>query len=93
MHWLRGSFSGGYAYTGPFYALDEIEILCPWCISSGAAADTFDGDFTDPDEAPDDVPAEVFDDVRLRTPGFAGWQQERWLFHCRDSMAFLRPAG
>ena len=46
-----GSFSQGKAqtceccgkpaevwYTGPFYAIDEIECLCPECISSGLAA-------------------------------------------------------
>jgi uncharacterized protein len=83
----------GYAYTGPFYAVEEVESLCPWCIASGAAAEKFDGDFTDPDEAPADLPAGIFDEVRRRTPGFGGWQQERWLFHCNDAMAFLRPAG
>ncbi|MEV6775241.1 CbrC family protein [Streptomyces syringium] len=28
-----------------------------------------------------------------RTPGFAGWQQERWLTHCGDGAAFLGTVG
>ena len=26
-------------YTGPFYAIDNVEGLCPGCIASGAAAE------------------------------------------------------
>jgi uncharacterized protein CbrC (UPF0167 family) len=29
----------------------------------------------------------------LRTPGFAGWQQERWLFHCGDAAEYRGRAG
>ena len=32
-------------------------------------------------------------EVAERTPGFAGWQRERWLFHCGDAAAYLGPAG
>jgi uncharacterized protein CbrC (UPF0167 family) len=38
---------------------------------------------------PDDVPAGVLDELTRRTPGFAGWQQERWLFHCADAAAYV----
>jgi uncharacterized protein CbrC (UPF0167 family) len=31
--------------------------------------------------------------VTRRTPGFTGWQQEHWLFHCADAAAFLGPMG
>lgn len=33
------------------------------------------------------------EEVAYRTPGFSGWQQERWLVHCDDACAFLGPAG
>ncbi|MCU1389823.1 MAG: hypothetical protein JWL72_3161, partial [Ilumatobacteraceae bacterium] len=28
-----------------------------------------------------------------RTPGFDGWQQEHWLYHCGDATAFLGRVG
>jgi uncharacterized protein len=50
----------------------------------------FDAEFTD---APGEVGAEVTDEVLHRTPGFTGWQQERWLHHCNDAAEFHGPAG
>ena len=41
-------------YTGPFYAIDEVDGLCPSCIASGAAAEKFDGAFQD-SESTDEV--------------------------------------
>jgi uncharacterized protein CbrC (UPF0167 family) len=82
----------GFIYTGPVYATDEIEPLCPWCIADGSAAARFDASFTDVAELPDDVPAEAIVRVMRRTPGFSGWQQEHWLFHCGDGAAFLGRA-
>ncbi|GGE06427.1 hypothetical protein GCM10011571_04460 [Marinithermofilum abyssi] len=36
-----------YVYNGPFYALENVEVICPWCIKNGAAAKKFDGSFQD----------------------------------------------
>ena len=83
----------GLVYTGPRYAVEEIESLCPWCISDGSAAREFDAEFTTVDGAPPDIPGLVLDEVLHRTPGFAGWQQERWLFHCADAAEFLGRVG
>ena len=33
------------------------------------------------------------DEVAYRTPGFTGWQQERWSTHCGDAAAFLGLVG
>jgi len=33
-----------YVYTGPFYSVDEIEGICPWCIKDGSAAQKYDGE-------------------------------------------------
>lgn len=76
-------------YTGPFYSVDEVDYLCPECISSGAAAEKFDGEFQDP-ESVDEVsdPAKL-DELVHRTPGYSGWQQEYWLACCDDYCAFL----
>jgi uncharacterized protein CbrC (UPF0167 family) len=85
----------GYIYTGPVYAAEELDqAFCPWCIADGTAAAKFDADFTDIGVGvPDDVPAEVTEQIAHRTPGFSGWQQEHWLYHCGDGAAFLGRAG
>jgi uncharacterized protein CbrC (UPF0167 family) len=38
------------------------------------------------------VPREIVTQLLTRTPGFSGWQQERWLDHCADP-AMLHPEG
>jgi uncharacterized protein len=83
----------GFAYVGPVSAVDEVEDLCPWCIADGSAAAEFDAEFTDVDDAPSSVPETVVDEIAHRTPGFAGWQQERWMYHCGDGEAFLGRVG
>lgn len=49
--------------------------------------------FSDAVAVPDDVPLSVVDEITRRTPGFTGWQQESWLYHCGDGAAFLGPVG
>jgi uncharacterized protein len=84
----------GFIYTGPVYAADEFtESICPWCIADGSAAARFEAMFTDDQPIPEDVPAEVVNVVTTRTPGFGGWQQEHWLYHCADGAAFLGVVG
>lgn len=84
----------GFVYTGPVFAKEElVDSFCPWCIADGSAAKRFDAIFTDDIGMPDDVPVEVVDAVTTRTPGFGGWQQEHWLYHCGDGAAFLGAAG
>ncbi|MGV9805299.1 CbrC family protein [Micromonospora chersina] len=84
-----------YTYTGPVYAVQElVDVLCPWCIADGSAAAQFEAKFTDITwSVPDDVSEAPTDEVLHRTPGFSGWQQERWLHHCGDAAAFLGAAG
>lgn len=83
----------GLIYAGPTYAVDEIEVICAWCIADGSAAREFDAEFTTVDGAPTDVLPMVLDEVLHRTPGFSGWQQERWLFHCSDAAEYLGKVG
>jgi uncharacterized protein CbrC (UPF0167 family) len=84
----------GYIYTGPVYASEELEnSLCPWCIADGSAAERFHAVYTDDMPRPDDVPRDIIDAITRRTPGFRGWQQEHWLYHCRDGAAFLGVVG
>ena len=89
----------GFIYTGPVYAEEELsDTLCPWCIGDGSAAEKFGAQFTDSAGVGgygdwDAVPSSVITEVSRRTPGFSGWQQERWWTHCGDAAEFLGPAG
>lgn len=80
-------------YTYPFFAVHNIDALCPWCIADGNAAKKFDGSFQD------DINVDEVDDKQKlfelikRTPGYNGWQQEYWLAHCNDYCAFKGYVG
>jgi uncharacterized protein CbrC (UPF0167 family) len=88
----------GFAYTGPVYSTEEIDGLCPWCIADASAHERYKCEFVDAAgiggyEAWDAVPEPVIEEVAYRTPGFSGWQQERWWTHCGDAAEFLGPVG
>lgn len=81
-------------YEAPFYAVDDIDYLCPACIASGKAAEKFDGSFQDDYSVDDGVEdAEKLDELVHRTPGYCGWQQEYWRAHCVDFCAYLGRVG
>ncbi|MGY2643364.1 CbrC family protein [Bacillus inaquosorum] len=82
-----------YVYEGPFYSIDDVEGICPWCISDRSAAKLYDGEFQDPGRC-DEVENETFiDELIHRTPGYFGWQQEYWLSHCGDFCAIVQYVG
>ncbi|GLF95310.1 CbrC family protein [Streptomyces yaizuensis] len=84
----------GHLYRGPVYAEADLGgRVCPWCIADGGVADRFDAHFTAGECLGEDVPQAVFERVDRRTPGFTGWQEPRWFFHCGDAAAYLGPAG
>lgn len=85
----------GLIYMGPVYSTEELhQAICPWCIGDGTAAEKFDAEFTDTGwGVPKDIPKEVLIEVKRRTPGFSGWQQEHWLYHHSNAAAFLGPVG
>lgn len=91
--------SRGYIYTGPVYAEDELDdCICPWCIAEGRAHQKFDAEFVDSAGVGnygswEKVPNDVVETIAFRTPGFSGWQQERWWTHCGDAAEFLGPVG
>ena len=81
----------GYEYKGSFYSVDSVDSLCPWCISSGEAADKYDGTFTSfglhiPEY--DDITESVFEEISSKTPGFSSFQEADWQFHCNDGCEF-----
>lgn len=82
-----------YVYDGPFFAEDDVECLCPWCIADGSAAKKFDGSFKGiySSEKLDD-PNKV-DELIHRTPCYCSWQHEVWLTHCNDYCAFVGYVG
>ncbi|MFE5472035.1 CbrC family protein [Bacillus safensis] len=82
-----------YVYHGPFYAVENVDGICPWCIKDGSAAKKYDGTFQD-DASCDDVDHEEYiDELIFRTPGYRGWQQEYWLSHCGDFCAIVQYVG
>ena len=76
-------------YVGPFYSYGNESKFCPECISSGKAAEKFDGEFQDSESTDEVSDPEKLDELVHRTPGYCGWQQEYWLAHCDDFCAFL----
>ena len=85
----------GYIYVGPVYSVNDLhDALCPWCIADGSAASKLDASFADSYPlARAGVPADVIEEVNLRTPGYVSWQQEWWLSHCGDACEFHGDAS
>jgi len=89
----------GFIYKGQPYAEEElIDAICPWCIADGKAHEKFGAEFVDAAAVGDygawePVSDEVVAEVAYRTPGFIGWQQERWFTHCADAAEFLGLVG
>lgn len=94
----------GYIYVGPTYGEEEYDsCICPWCIADGSAHRKLEVTFHDEasvggdgeggGDGWDEVPAESIDEVCQRTPGFSGWQQERWWSHCNEAAQFMGAAG
>lgn len=89
----------GFIYVGPVYSVEELApSICPWCLANGSAHRKFDAEFTDAAgvrdyRRPATLPNSVVEEIAYRTPGFGGWQQERWLACCNDGAQFLGRAG
>jgi uncharacterized protein CbrC (UPF0167 family) len=82
-----------YVYDGPFYSVVEVEGICPWCIKNGDAAKKFDGVFQDSESCEPVDKVEYINELLVRTPGYSGWQQERWLSHCGDFCSLVGYVG
>ena len=77
----------GWRYMGPFYCYEEIENICPWCISSGAAAQKYDLSFVD-EQGPEKPDDSKLDELLYRTPGYFSAQGDPWSVHCNDFCNF-----
>lgn len=82
-----------YVYQGPFYSVEDVKGICPWCIKDGSAANKFDGEFQDAASCDSVDKQEYVIELTKRTPGYSGWQQERWLSHCGDFCALENYVG
>ena len=82
--------SRGFIYVAPVYGEQDLfDSLCPWCIADGSAAAKLAASFADSIPlSRAGIPAEVIEEINLRTPGYSCWQQEEWLAHCADACEF-----
>ena len=70
--------STGYQYRYFIYAEDEIEVICPWCIADGSAAEKFHGTFVDDVNIPEDaISTEYREELTKRTPSHFSFQDQR----------------
>lgn len=84
----------GIWYEAPFYTEeDDVDCICPECISNGSAARKFDGEFQDSYSTDKVSDSRKLEELIYRTPGYIGWQQEYWPAHCDDYCAFIGYVG
>lgn len=86
-------------YEASFYAVEEPEYICPFCIADGRAAKKYEGEFNDycgiegvspdPNDPQSTIPQVMLLEICERTPSYFSWQQEQWLTHCNEPCAFL----
>ena len=82
-----------YVYDGPFFAVEDIDGICPWCIHDGSAAIQYNGEFIDAASVEEVEDDEKLEELTQHTPCYTGWQQEKWLSHCDDFCAFKGYVG
>ncbi|MDE6593746.1 MAG: CbrC family protein [Oscillospiraceae bacterium] len=77
-------------YCSPFYTkVEKVNVICPECISSGKAAEKFNGEFQDPANAGEVSDPAKLDELVRRTPGYHSRQESYWPAHCNDYCAFI----
>lgn len=82
-----------YRYDLAFYAIEEVEDICPWCIADGSAAKKYDGMFNDDTGCENVSNKEYLFELLYRTPSYAALQTEQWLSHCDDYCMFIEYVG
>lgn len=86
-------------YEASFYAEEDPNYICPFCIADGSAAKKYDGSFNDycgiegvspdPNDPAPKIPHALLLEICDRTPSYISWQQEQWLTHCNEPCAFI----
>lgn len=75
------------------YCIENVENLCPLCISNGEAARKYDATFVQGAEWNGEPDKEKDEELFCRTPGYISWQGEYWLSCCDDYCAYLGTVG
>ena len=87
-----GKKSTVYYSTMP-YCVENVENLCPLCISNGEATKKYDATFIQDAEWNGEPDKEKDEELFRRTPGYISWQGEYWLSCCDDYCAYLGTVG
>ena len=87
-----GKKSTVYYSTMP-YCIENVENLCPLCISNGEAAKKYDATFVQDAEWNGEPDKEKDEELFCCTPGYISWQGEYWLSCCDDYCAYLGTVG
>ena len=80
-------------YSSFPYCTEDLEYICPTCISNGEAAKKFDAIFVNNAEWHGEPDKEKDDELFRRTPGYLSWQGEHWLSCCDDYCAYIGTVG
>ena len=80
-------------YSSFPYCSEDVEYICPTCISNGEAARKFDAEFVQNAEWHGENDEEKDDELFHRTPGYMSWQGEYWLSCCDDYCAYMGTVG
>lgn len=80
-------------YSSFPYCTEDVEYICPTCISNGEAAMKFDASFVQDAEWHGEPNKEKDDELFHRTPGYLSWQGEHWLSCCDDYCAYMGTVG
>ncbi len=83
---------GDYDYdTDSVFGRTNLNV-CPWCLGSGAATVKYGKPLNEFDESGNNLPQEIVDTIRLRTPHLNDcYQLIRWQGCCNDAMCYLGP--
>ena len=80
-------------YLEMMYCKEDIVCICPECVSSGKAAEKFNGTFIQDAELDKVNSLEKIDELMKRTPGYISWQGEHWLACCNDFCKYIGEVG
>lgn len=79
-------------YSGPLFGdFDDQPTLCPWCIASGNAHETFNASFIDAESLDELIPQSTADLLIERTPFIDTFQQGHWPACCNDACTLQGP--
>ncbi len=79
----------GFVYEGPYYCLEDVENICPWCIKDGSAASKLNVEFAVFKDLNENLDSQKIDELIHRTPGYFYTQEGEWAIHCNDFCAYI----